>query len=269
MERLSYAFGRILDGLMLVACLLLLAMSAMIGADVVTRNIGLGGIAWSGEVSENIIYLLTLLSAPWLLRQGQHIRVDILLRALPGRAAWLLEWAGDILGLACSLYFVWYGWAVLAASYQAGAITIKTLDHPRVVDAGAAAGGLPALGRRVPVPHAPSRPRRAGAAHRCGVGVMTVRNGSGPSPLVSHAAGAGGEGSDPFGEGNPVAAVVRAGGHDVADGGAAAARRIDGAAADRHAGGAHLRRRQHRRARCCSSAARRDSPRWCATAWPR
>ena len=130
MQRLSDTFGRILDGLMLVACLLLLAMSVMIGADVVTRNIGLGGIAWSGEVSENIIYLLTLLSAPWLLRQGQHIRVDILLRALPGRMAWLLEWAGDILGLACSLYFVWYGWAVLAASYRAGAITIKTLITP-------------------------------------------------------------------------------------------------------------------------------------------
>lgn len=81
-------------------------------------------------MSENIIYLLTLMSAPWLLRQGQHIRVDILLRALPGRLAWLMEWAGDILGLGCSLYFVWYGWKVMAASYQAGAITIKTLVTP-------------------------------------------------------------------------------------------------------------------------------------------
>ena len=78
-------------------------------------------------MSEDILYLLTLLAAPWLLRQGQHIRVDILLRALPARIGWLLEWVGDVLGLACSLYFVWYGWKVLSASYQAGAITIKTL----------------------------------------------------------------------------------------------------------------------------------------------
>jgi TRAP-type transport system small permease protein len=115
---------------MLIACLLLLAMTLLIGADVVTRNLGLGGIAWSGEVSEDILYLLTLLAAPWLLRQGQHIRVDILLRALPARVGWLLEWIGDLLGLACSLYFVWYGWKVLAASYQSGAITIKTLVTP-------------------------------------------------------------------------------------------------------------------------------------------
>ena len=130
MDRLSDAFGHILDGLMAVGCLLLLAMTLIIGADVITRNTGVGGIAWSGEISENIIYLLTLISAPWLLRRGQHIRVDILLRALPGKTAWLLEWAGDILGLACSLYFVWYGWQVLEASYQARAITIKTLITP-------------------------------------------------------------------------------------------------------------------------------------------
>jgi TRAP-type C4-dicarboxylate transport system permease small subunit len=73
---------------------------------------------------------MTLFAAPWLLRQGQHIRVDILLRALPLRIGWLFEWIGDLLGLACSLYFVWYGWKVLAASYQAGAITIKTLVTP-------------------------------------------------------------------------------------------------------------------------------------------
>ncbi|HEY7460079.1 MAG TPA: TRAP transporter small permease [Xanthobacteraceae bacterium] len=130
MDRLSRAFGVLLDRLMVVACLLLLAMTLLIGADVFTRNTGLGGIAWSNEVSESILYLLTLLSAPWLLRQGQHIRVDIILRAVPLRLGWYLEWVGDLIGLACSLYFVWYGLKVLNASYSAGAITIKTLVTP-------------------------------------------------------------------------------------------------------------------------------------------
>ena len=130
MDRLSQAFGRALDALMLLACLLLLAMTLIIGADVITRNARIGAIPWSGEVSEDILYLLTLLAAPWLLRQGQHIRVDILLRALPPRVGWLLEWMGDLLGFACSLYFVWYGWTVLATSFRAKAISIKTLITP-------------------------------------------------------------------------------------------------------------------------------------------
>ena len=130
MDRVSRSFGRLLDFLMLLACALLLTMTLLIGADVGLRNVGLGGIAWSNEVCEYILYLVTLLSAPWLLRRGQHIRVDILLRTVPSLIGWMLEWVGDILGLACSLYFVRYGFKVLAASYLSNAISIKTLVIP-------------------------------------------------------------------------------------------------------------------------------------------
>src|SRR3982074_1357292 len=117
MARLSHWYGRLLDALLLLACLLLLIMTLLIGADVLLRNVGLGGIAPSNEISEDIIYLLTLLAAPRLLRQGQHIRVDILLRVLPTKVGWLLEWLGDGLGLICCLYFVWYGAGVAAAGF--------------------------------------------------------------------------------------------------------------------------------------------------------
>ena len=40
------------------------------------------GLAWSNEVSEVMLFLVTMCVAPWLLRQGQHIRVDILLQAI-------------------------------------------------------------------------------------------------------------------------------------------------------------------------------------------
>src|ERR1700716_3032309 len=106
MARLYYWYSRLLELLMLLACFLLLTMTLLIGADVLLRNIGLGGIAPSNEISEDIIYLLTLLAAPGLLRQGQHIRVDIVLRALPTKIGWLLEWVSDILGLVCCLYFI-------------------------------------------------------------------------------------------------------------------------------------------------------------------
>src|SRR3954453_23489533 len=127
MQRISAVFGRVFDAMMLAACLLLLFMTLLIGADVATRNLGVGGIAWSNEICENILYLITLLPAPWLLRQGHHIRVDLLLRVMPRVSGWLFEGASDLIGLACSLYFVWYGWKGVVASYQPGAMTIKTL----------------------------------------------------------------------------------------------------------------------------------------------
>jgi len=130
MARLSEWYGRLLNVLIVTACVLLLLMTVMIGADVVLRNLGGGGVPVSNEISEDILYLMTLLAAPWLLRQGQHIRVDIILRTLPVRMAWLLEWLGDIVGLLCCLYFVWYGLLVTSASYRAGSINIKTLVTP-------------------------------------------------------------------------------------------------------------------------------------------
>ncbi len=130
MGELSRCYGVLLEGLMIVAAFLVLAMTLMIGGDVVLRNLGAGGISWSNEFSEYILYVVTLISAPWLLRCGQHIRVDIFLRALPERIAYVMEWIADTAGLACSLYFVWYGYRVAFESYEAGAITVKTLVLP-------------------------------------------------------------------------------------------------------------------------------------------
>ena len=42
----------------------------------------------------------------------------------------MLEWLGDVVGIVCSLFFVWYGAQVMLASYRAGAVSIKTLVMP-------------------------------------------------------------------------------------------------------------------------------------------
>jgi TRAP-type C4-dicarboxylate transport system permease small subunit len=130
MQRLSQAYGRLLDALLLAACFLLLGITILIGLDVLLRNVGLGGIPPSNELSEDALYLVTILAAPGLLRRGQHIRIDIVLRAIPPRIAWACEWIGDAVGIVCCAFFFWYGLRVTAASYSAGAVSIKTLVMP-------------------------------------------------------------------------------------------------------------------------------------------
>ncbi len=113
-DRLSERFGRALSALATAGCLLMLAMMLIIVADVALRNLTVPGLpkglAWSNEVSEAFLYLITMCVAPWLLRQGQHIRVDILLQALPKRVAWALEWVGDAIGLVCCVALAFFGW---------------------------------------------------------------------------------------------------------------------------------------------------------------
>jgi len=132
--RVAAAYGRLLTALAAVGCALLLAMMLVIVADVLLRNLAIAGLprglAWSNEVSEAMLYLITLFLAPWLLRQGQHIRVDIVLQAIPRRLAWGLEWLSDVLGLGCCLVIACYGAQSAWASYQSGAMNIKTLVTP-------------------------------------------------------------------------------------------------------------------------------------------
>ena len=130
MRALSRWYGHLLNGMLSAAGALLLIMTLVIGADVFLRNIGAGGIPPSNELSEESLYLITLLAAPGLLRQGQHIRIDIVLRALPRQVGWIMEWVGDLVGLICCLVFVWYGTSVAAASFFDGSISIKTLVLP-------------------------------------------------------------------------------------------------------------------------------------------
>ena len=133
-ERLEARFGTLLEALALVASLALLAMVAIICGDVLTRNVAVPGlprgIAWSNEISELLLYAMTLLAAPWLLREGRHIRVDILLRALPGRLAYACEWIADALGLTCCCWLVVYAASATKKSWAGDALSIKTLVMP-------------------------------------------------------------------------------------------------------------------------------------------
>jgi TRAP-type transport system small permease protein len=131
---LSGLFGKVLGALALAGCAVLFLMMAVICVDVLLRNVrlvpGLLGLPWANEVTEYALYFITLLTAPWLLRQGQHIRIDILLRAVPARAAWYLEWAVDAVALACCLLMVWYGCKAVLSSLAINGTIVKVLSVP-------------------------------------------------------------------------------------------------------------------------------------------
>jgi len=130
MSRLSDVFGRLFNALALAAALILLAMVIVVTADIALRNITGRGLVWANEVSEYALYIMTLLTAPWLLRRGQHVRLDIALTLVPPRVAWFMEALGDLLGFAISVVLVRYGLAMTVDSFRLDAITIKNLVFP-------------------------------------------------------------------------------------------------------------------------------------------
>jgi TRAP-type C4-dicarboxylate transport system permease small subunit len=130
MTRLSNAFGRLFDALAVVAALILLAMVVIVSGDIVLRNLTRTGFPWANEVSEYALYVITMLTAPWLLRRGQHVRIDLVLTFVPPRAAWLIEAVGDIIGFAVCLVMMRYGVKMVVDSAMLGSLTIKNLVFP-------------------------------------------------------------------------------------------------------------------------------------------
>lgn len=112
------------------SALLLGVVAVLVSFDVVVRNIGLATFPWIVEVSEYSLPLATFLIAPWLLHRGEHVRIDIVLTALPRPLARVVGWAADLLGLAVSAVFLFYGIAVIRDSIRLDSLVIKTMVFP-------------------------------------------------------------------------------------------------------------------------------------------
>src|SRR3954465_6455623 len=130
MSKLSNLFGKLLNALAVAAALTLLAMVVTVTADILLRNLTRTGFAWSNEGSEYALYVITLLTAPWLLRRGQHVRVDLVLTLVPLRLARLMEAVGDVVGFAVCLVMMRYGLKMTLDSAMLGSTTIKNLVFP-------------------------------------------------------------------------------------------------------------------------------------------
>ena len=114
----------------LIAGVVIALIAVLVSLDVVLRNLRLGNFPWLIEVTEYALYGITFLAAPWVLHLGAHVRVDILIEALPQKAATVLECLMDMLGLGLSLVLIYYGVIATLDAWTLGSLIFKELIIP-------------------------------------------------------------------------------------------------------------------------------------------
>lgn len=124
------AYHHLMQACGVLAGLAIGAVALLVTCDVLARNLGLSNLPWVVEVSEYSLPLATFLAAPWLLYRNEHVRLDMLLGALPRTPARLLDRLAHVVGIGVSLVFVWYGARVIADSWALGSTVYKTLVFP-------------------------------------------------------------------------------------------------------------------------------------------
>ncbi len=87
----------------------------------------LGSIWWLFEGVEYALYFGVFLGAPRVLQQGAHVRVDIVISALPKPAAARLDRILDGAGFALCMLLCFYGLRAVLSEYQDGTMPDKDL----------------------------------------------------------------------------------------------------------------------------------------------
>ncbi len=115
----------------LAAGVLMVAMMAMIVADVVLRNLGYQSSAHFFTFTEYFLLLIPLLGAPWLVREKGHIYIELLVGALPPRPRQALMRVIVIVSLAVCAVLAWYGGAITVQNFVQNEKDVRSFDMPR------------------------------------------------------------------------------------------------------------------------------------------
>lgn len=130
MDRADRAWGHLLTGLGLLASALVALMVIVICADVFVRNSGVGNVPWAPEVAEYTLYLSTFLAVPLLLRRGAHVRMDMVLKAMPAGAAWALELTTDVIAILTCVALTLASAQAAVTSARQGSMIFKIFVFP-------------------------------------------------------------------------------------------------------------------------------------------
>lgn len=130
MTKVAHYYGRLHDALAAAAAGLIAFAALGITTDVIMRNTGMGVLSWMLEAVEYSLFLATFLGAPWVLRLGAHVRVDIVVGGLPPRAGRRIEAVADLVGLGVSGVLFYYAAVVALNARAGGARVIKEFIFP-------------------------------------------------------------------------------------------------------------------------------------------
>jgi TRAP-type C4-dicarboxylate transport system permease small subunit len=121
---------RLIDALALIAGAMLCALVVLILIDVAARYLRWFSLAWGLEASEYMLYAITFLGAPWVLRERGHIAIDLVVERLPARPRALAQHAASALGAGVCAVLLFYSCRVLWRSYASGTMVHKSFVFP-------------------------------------------------------------------------------------------------------------------------------------------
>lgn len=123
-------FDALIDALALAAAALLCALVVLILVDVAARYLRLFALPWSFEATEYLLYAITFLGAPWVLREEGHIAIELVVERLAAGPRRLVRRIADLLGATVCVVLFYYTCRVAWRSYENATLVHKSFIFP-------------------------------------------------------------------------------------------------------------------------------------------
>lgn len=125
--QLDVLFGRIVFILAVLVAASIGLMAVLIPCNLLLLKMQWGNLGWLYEASEYALYTGVFIGAPWVLRQGAHVRVDVLTTALPAVWSKRLDQAVNVAGALLCLFLCYYGVRAGLSEFADGTLPDKDL----------------------------------------------------------------------------------------------------------------------------------------------
>ncbi len=126
-ERLYIGLINALAGL---AAILIVFSIGFVILNVISRALGYGAFQAAIATVEYILLYFTLLSAPYLLHNGGHVMVDMIIKNMTGLSRRLLESAIYIVGMVVCTTFAVVSIQIMSEAIERGFFDERSVDVP-------------------------------------------------------------------------------------------------------------------------------------------
>jgi TRAP-type C4-dicarboxylate transport system permease small subunit len=118
-------FDWILDSLAYVAGVMLGLLVIVKFCDIILRYFFNKPLTWDVEFAEYMLFSIAFFGAAWLLREGGHVRIDVLDNLLSERNKTYLHLVHSVVGASVSIILCLMSFVAAAYSYRDGLKVIK------------------------------------------------------------------------------------------------------------------------------------------------
>ena len=133
MASLIRVYDRLITLLALLASAMVASVFVIIVVDVSMRTAGLRPPAFSSAVSEYSLIYMTMLAAPWLVRNRGHVRVDSFLAFVPPAGKLLIERLLIVTCIGLCLFAAYLSGEFAIEFWRKGEIDLRSIELPRAL----------------------------------------------------------------------------------------------------------------------------------------